>query len=197
MVLAAFFISSVFAGSFGFGVSNIKSDPIQNRIYWGINKKGKGVFSESGKLETEAVNYTIYDPTSGKKKLIFPDSFSSTISDIFFECYYDSLKHRMVMSNENGTDEQDYYFRNTGKNVINNLNMPPRTPADKLLFIINPKGGHVGVREIWTCKKDGSELKKIDSFNEIDDYWHVDLLNKKIRLIIQNDKDPQIKEYEW
>jgi len=195
--LMALLTSSVFAGSFGFGIENIKSDPLQNRLYWGINKKGKGIFSEAGKLETEAINYTIYEPASGKKRLIFPDTFSSTISSIIFECAYDSLKHRMIMSNENGTDEFDYYYRSTARNVINNVCMPSRTPIDKLLFIINPKNGHVGVREIWTCKKDGTELKKIDSFSEFDDCWHIDLLNKKIRIIVQKDKESQIKEYEW
>jgi hypothetical protein len=200
LFLLPFLVTIALAGSFGYGIDNIKSDPIQNRMYWGINKKGKGIFSVSDKIGTEVLNYVIFEPTSGKQKLIFPDNFNSIITCILFECAYDSLNHRMIMSNENGRgiyDQFDFYYGNREQNIVNNLCLPNRTPVDRILFVINPKGGSVAVREIWTCKKDGAELKKIDSFKEDDDFWHIDLLNKKIRIIIQKEKEAQIKEYEW
>jgi len=193
VVVVFIFSTSIFAGGFGYGQRDVISDPIQNKFYIGINKTSKGMFSKSEKVDFEIANYLIYDPTSGKKKLIFPEDFDSPITFIVFEFGYDSIKHRMNLSTDIGY-ERNYGY--TVDNTINNFGISNRAAVDKILFIVNPNGGAPGLREIWTSKKDGSDLKKIDSI-KIEDNWHIDLLNQKIRIIIQKGKNTEIKEHTW
>jgi hypothetical protein len=177
----------IYAGSFG--GSNDKDltyDPGSNLIYVGINE-----ISKKDKVGYEIFNFMILNPENDSKTFIFPKENQKTIKSIFFETMYDSTGKRMVLNVQN---DFQYSFRINPDYVINNELIEKRAPKDKLLFIV--KEGYDDPTEIWTCLKNGKELKKITNV-PAKDSWHIDIRNCKIRIITQKGYDTAINQYDW
>ena len=79
------------------------------------------------------------------------------------------------------------------QNIFLNNSISKRPVKNKLLFKVRLDRKNY---EIWESTKTGTNLKKLFTCSEDDD-WHVDVGNEIIRLIRQLGSEVKIEEFPW
>ena len=191
IILLLSLICSTFAG-WGYNriESNIQTDPVENRIYIGINgTRTEGRINKTEKIGYDIIDYLIYEPETKKQKRLLPNNQKEITFLLFEVSYDDSLK--MIKFNNNESD----YTSQSG-NIINNVSIKKRLVRNKILFVINHPTKNK--KEFWEATKDGKELKKIYTLSTLDDYdWHLDVQNNVLRFIIKTPNNVKINEVKW
>ncbi len=191
VILLISFSAFLFAGIGGYINKSVSEDPINNRLYIGINEISTSRFSEKEKIKYDIINYMIFDPVSGEKTFIFPESNEKVISTMLFEIEFDTSDNRMVLNGDMNYSDYKYYAPNF---IINNFDLTKREPRNKIVFLLSH--GFNKPQELWICTKEGTSLEmltKVDSKES----WHLDIKNQKIRVITQAGINTTVKEYDW
>ena len=184
-------VSIVLAGMYGYSSNSIYEDPVNNRIYIGINELSGGFFKEDSKIEYDFTNYMVYEPQTKIEKLIFPEDFPYKITDILFEVEYDSVNQKMVFGLEN---KISYGEPSPPSYLVNNSHIKRRDVKNKLLFRLTDERNKQ--TELWVCEKDGTSLERIDILKR-NESFHLDVRNQVVRIISQADENSKIKEIDW
>jgi len=119
---------------------------------------------------------------------LFNDNNPRNIIKLYFERSYNG-KSRSI----NFGGSRSAYFR-TNRFIRNNNNIKSRKPRDKLLIVAsNYKGNSIS---FWSSRKNGLNLKKIVTY-ERPFKWHIDVYNKKLRIITTKRNSLVIKSFDW
>ncbi|MDH5597546.1 MAG: hypothetical protein OEY34_00390 [Cyclobacteriaceae bacterium] len=117
-------------------------------------------------------NIAIYDTNKESTTYLFDDSFDETISNFFYESYYDTEQKKLICN-------RDYRFK-----LLGNENLLIDTISDQL--IIETYSFKSGMYSLWTAHKEGGHLKREIQFTTETEYY-IDVKNKVIRILKQTE----------
>ena len=169
----------LFAG-FGYHDANIDVYDTQSGLYYkSISKKiEKSGFIISKSSNYQVSNINIYNPKTNQSEMIFK-THNNNITSILFEMGY---------------SEKSIIFNTDYTNTKNNKNIDKRPIKDKLLIVTYDNDKKETT--LWTCNKNGKNLKKItivpNNFN-----WHIDVKNSKIRVISSTNEQFKLSNFDW
>jgi hypothetical protein len=173
----------VAGGSYYRGVYTLSSyDPDSGLYYHSIigSKKVSGGWKSR---EVKAnIDLNIYNPKTGKSRLVFNDKKFRRIKAFLFETAYLPSK-RVVQFNQRVTNR-----------IANNVKVTKRPLKDKLLVIV--KDQEKKEIELWSAKKNGQGLTRITHFPDSLS-WHIDVRNSTIRVIEQQGNKLVIHNHPW
>jgi ribosomal protein L24 len=178
-ILLLLLTTTLFAG-YGYNTASVDIYDIDTGFYYkSISKKQKkSGFIISKASDYQISNINIYNPKTNKSRMIFK-THNQNIIDFLFEMEY----YKKSIS-----------FNQAYEHIKNNNNIEKRTPKDKLLIATYNKD--TKETTLWSCNKDGENLKKItivkDKFN-----WHIDVKNSKIMVIYSRNEQFQVKIFDW
>jgi hypothetical protein len=177
VIIALLFSVSAIAGGY-YNPTIDTYDPVTGLYFKSIkSEEESGILSSKG---NSIVNLFIYDPVTSTGKLLFPKSSNFQIVALCFE-----------ISIEDGQVE---FHSDYSAAIKNNQNIHPRSPKESMLILT--RNTETKAETFYFAKKDGSELKKVKTISQSDD-WHVDVKNSVIRVIKQVGSELQIESFKW
>lgn len=156
-------------------------DPSTGLYFKAVERRNedRGLMSSAADGPT-TVNINIFDPTSGKSRLLFKEPPRGTITVVMFEA---SFKDGVI---EFVGDESSH--------VKNNKSVAAREPKGKVLVAVKDAGSKRTV--LLVADKRTGNPTPVASVADGDD-WHIDVRNAKIRVVHQNGRTLKIDSYEW
>ena len=180
-VIVLLFLSSLFlfAGYDGFFASVDIYDSDTGLYYKSIQKNEKKsglIFSKSA---TNLVcNINIYNPKNKTSTTIFRRNDQQIVAFLF----------------EMGYEKDHIVFFDRADHIKNNKNIKKSAIKNRLL--IATYDSDTQKTTLYSCKKDGKDLKKIATLKS--GYsWHIDVKNSKIRAIYAKEGEFKMEVYDW
>lgn len=179
--LLVFISQAAIAGDY-YNPSQIDTyDPSSGIYFKAVEKSGKDRdFMSSKSSGPVTININIFDPTSGKSRLLFEEPVSGIITAVIFEAGYKDG------SIEFGGQEANF--------IKNNKLVVAREPKRKVLVAIrNPEKKET---TLLVADKRSGDPTPVAIVSDGDD-WHIDVRNSKIRVVHQTGQAIKIDSYEW
>lgn len=180
IVLFIFLTFPVLAGYYG--DSRIDTyDPITGLYYKAIEfePEQRGFMSKGP--STQVVNISIYNPASGKHKMLFENDKRRVISIVLFE---QEIKDGKVK----------YFGSDFSQRIKNNIAVEGRVPKNNML--IGVRNEKQKLTELWVADKNGATLKIITKV-PFTSSWHIDVKNSKLRVVNSQNGEFNIENFVW
>jgi len=160
-------------------------DPATGLYYKAVViQKESGGFLSSSKGSSDLIsNIAIFSPAKNSHSLLFKKDIKREINLFLFET---DFKEGSIYFNG-----EDHGYN---ANIKNNQSIEERKLRDKLLIGIRKEEKRL--TELWTAKKDGSELQKLVEVS-FDSSWHIDIKNSKLRIVTIKNGDFKIDSLDW
>lgn len=161
------------------------------RIYISKNEERNRIITKKKLLSDRIENFIAYDLNSKTKIPVLPDTIKNRyILAMIYELHYADTTHKMVM---NGFISPAEYQKST-RYIINNSSIPTRSTSAQILLLV--KNESAKINELWLCNK-YTLFQTCIAVLKGRDTWHLDIKNKKIRVIAQIGSVVTVEEFDW
>ncbi len=175
-------------------------DATSGYYYRSVTPKGKS----SGFLISKASprnisNIFLFNPATNKGHLLFPEQNDKRRITLFaHEDGFHAIKNPNFLPKEKkSTNNKILVFHNYGDvKLYNNFKQAEKRPLrDHILIGVSLT--KTEQTELWHCKKDGSELKKLITVPK-KSHWQIDLKAMKIRVFVPDTKlGYKVSSFDW
>lgn len=190
-----FWVSTVYTADAGYGRYNRLSidyyDPSSGYYYRSVNGPQKeGGFLSSKSRSRNISNIFLFNPATNKGHLLFADKNPARKITLF------AHENIFVPLETPPSKQRRLEFHKYGSLPLHYANQPIERPIrdHMLVGVALPKAKQT---ELWHCKKDGSDLKKLITVPK-GASWHIDLKAMKIRVLVPDSKQGyRVTNFDW
>jgi len=145
-----------------------------------FEEKGGFVHSKQEINRQSTSNLAIYHIPLGTQRYLFEDGEVLHVHQLIFEQDYHAENKQMILNS-------------SSSNIINNIGIEQRTPADKLFAITDLPKGKYG---FWVSDKEGKHKQLLHTYGK-GVLWQLDIKNKKVLFVSYTNNKIQVDAYDW